>query len=110
MEDNAPAHIHHYHNLQHQQLGFQKLEWSPNSPDLNPIKTIWCEMKDRIKERLQVGIWITVSSIQEIVADQWLNYPLAKVNHHHILSMPGRIEACVRDGGDNNFMITINFQ
>jgi len=65
-------------------------------------------MKDRIKTRL--GIWISASGIQDIVVDQWLNYPLAKVNHHHILSMPGRIEACVRDWGDNNFIITINFQ
>jgi len=26
MEDNAPAHIHHYHDGPWQQLGFQKLE------------------------------------------------------------------------------------
>lgn len=57
-------------------------------------------MKDRIKERL--GIRIMASGSREIVAGQWLNYPLAKVNHH-ILSVPGRIEACIRDGGDNNF-------
>lgn len=100
MEDNAPAHIHHYHNLPREQLGLRKIEWPANSPDLNPIETIWCEMKDRIKERL--GIRITARGIREIVADQWLNYPLAKVNHH-ILSMPGRIEACIQDGGDNCF-------
>ena len=100
MKDNAPAHIHHYHNLPREQLGLNKLAWPANSPDLNPIETIWCEMKDRIKERL--GIQITASGIREIVAEQWLNYPLEMVNNH-ILSMPAQIEACIQDGGNNNY-------
>jgi len=100
MEDNAPAHIHHYHNLPREQLGLKKLEWPASSPNLNPIETIWCEMKDRIKERLEIRI--TASGIGEIVAEQWLNYPLEMVNNH-ILFMPGRIEACIQHGGNNNF-------
>ncbi|RPB05906.1 hypothetical protein L873DRAFT_1785067 [Choiromyces venosus 120613-1] len=54
MEDNAPAHIHHYHNLLREQLSLEKIEWPANSLDLNPIETIWCEIKDRIKERLGI--------------------------------------------------------
>ncbi|RPA99187.1 hypothetical protein L873DRAFT_1566282, partial [Choiromyces venosus 120613-1] len=45
MEDGAPSHIHHYHNQLWEQLGLEKLMWLVNSPDLNPIETIWSEMK-----------------------------------------------------------------
>lgn len=53
MEDNAPDHKKYYHDsIPQWQLGLQKLEWPANSPDLNPIETIWTEMKDAVKERL----------------------------------------------------------
>jgi len=68
MKDNAPAHIHHYHNATRGQLGLRKLAWPASSPDLNPIKTIWTEMKDPIKERL--GIWMTVAGIRLVVEEE----------------------------------------
>ncbi|RPA88810.1 hypothetical protein L873DRAFT_1588078, partial [Choiromyces venosus 120613-1] len=45
MEDNAPSHVHQYHNLTCEHLSLQKLVWPRNSPDLNPIKSIFCEIK-----------------------------------------------------------------
>jgi len=100
MEDNAPAHIHRYHNAPREQLGFQKLVWPANSPDLNPIETIWCEMKDRIKERL--GIRMTAAGIRQVVLEEWLHYPVERINMH-INSMQSRIEACIQDDGGNAF-------
>src|SRR5207237_8678564 len=33
MEDNAPAHIHHYHNIPREKLGLRKLFWLSHSSD-----------------------------------------------------------------------------
>ena len=65
MEDNAPAHIHHYHNSFRQQLNLHKLIWPANSPDLNPIETIWNEMKDLLKA--QIGPRMTAAGIRQVV-------------------------------------------
>lgn len=100
MEDNAPAHNKAYHDLPRARLGLTKLEWPANSPDLNPIETIWSEMKDKIKDRL--GWKITAKGIREVIEDEWKQYPVERINHH-IMSMSRRIEACIADGGGNNF-------
>ena len=100
MEDNAPAHIHHYHNAPREKLNLQKLVWPANSPDLNPIETIWTEMKDLIKERL--GIRMTAAGIRQVVEEEWITYPVERINRH-ILSMERRIEACIADQGGNCF-------
>jgi len=65
MEDNAPAHVHHYHNSLREQLDLHKLIWPANSPDLNPKETIWCEMKDLLKA--EVGPRMTAARICEVI-------------------------------------------
>lgn len=65
IEDNAPAHIHHYHNIPRERLGLQKLVWPANSPDLNPIKTIWTELKDKLQD--QIGPRMTAREICRVL-------------------------------------------
>lgn len=100
MEDNAPSHIHRYHDLPREKLGLKKLIWPSNSPDLNPIETIWNEMKDQIKAK--IGFKFTAIMIRELVVNVWKNYPVERINHH-IMSMSRRIEACIANNGGNSY-------
>ena len=49
MEDNAPSHSSHYTTREREKEGIQKVDWPPNSRDLNPIEHIWALMKSRIQ-------------------------------------------------------------
>jgi len=62
MEDNAPAHVHHYHEIPWERWGFAKMIWPANSPDLNPIETIGTELKDKLHE--QIGPRMTARQIR----------------------------------------------
>lgn len=102
MEDNAPAHKHHYNAEAREELGLKKIIWPSNSPDLNPIETIWPEMKDSVKARLGPKWKFTAGEIRKVVEQEWKKYPVERVNHH-IISMSRCIEACIADNGGNNF-------
>ena len=49
-QDNASGHTAKGTLRLMQQLGFQPIFWPPNSPDLNPIETLWDRIKDYIQE------------------------------------------------------------
>jgi transposase len=100
MEDNAPVHVHNYHDYPRERLGISKLIWPANSPDLNPIECIWMEMKDSIKN--QIGVDFTAAAIRRLVLNEWRNYPVDRINQY-VLSMSRRIEACIADNGGNSF-------
>nr|AHE80945.1 putative transposase [Tuber indicum] len=73
MEDNAPAHIHHYHNIPRERLGLRKLVWPANSPDLNPIETIWTELKDKLMD--QIGPRMTARDIRHVLEQVSFTFP-----------------------------------
>lgn len=64
-EDNAPAHIHHYNNIPRERLAYRKLVWLANSPDLNPLETIWTELKDKLRD--QIGPRMSVREIRRLL-------------------------------------------
>lgn len=57
-------------------------------------------MKDSIKVKL--GWNFTARGIRDVIEEEWKQYSVERINRH-IMSMPRRIEACIADGGGNNY-------
>jgi hypothetical protein len=76
MQDGAPCHTSEssINNLHQHCLLFPF--WPPNSPDLNPIETIWAIMKKKLKYD---GI-STQSAAIEIIQEAWNNLDIVTVN------------------------------
>jgi transposase len=72
------------------------MEWPAQSPDLNPIENLW----DNLKWCLN-GYERTPASVHELMEKievEWRRTPVPEVQNL-ILSMPRRIEACIRAKG-----------
>ena len=48
MEDNARPYTAALTQTYFENRDIQKIEWSPQSPDLNPIENVWIKMKRAI--------------------------------------------------------------
>ena len=48
-DDNAPAHRAKMVNDFKRRNGITSLEWSGNSPELNPVENIWVDLKRDVK-------------------------------------------------------------
>ena len=51
-------------------------EWPPNSPDLNPIETLWSIMQDRV---IELKAWTEVE-LCEVVQKAWWDIPQSTID------------------------------
>jgi transposase len=67
----------------------------PESPDLNPIETIWRLVKQRLKTR---GLILDPTDLRRAIEEEWDKITLKEINKA-IASMPDRVTAVLeRDG------------
>jgi len=90
MEDGASIHTSNFTSAWHRQLGFNKMEWPANSPDLNPIENVWRMLKYRLNRRLPRNL----DELHQALIVEWDRLSLDDYGKY-INEMPERCEAVI---------------
>lgn len=69
-QDNAKGHASAFTKSVIQAAGLRVIEWPPCSPDLNPIETIWDDMKDYI-QRHYPQVHASYKRLRQAVQEAW---------------------------------------
>ena len=79
----------------HHENGIQKIIWLGNSPDLNPIENLWAIMKSKLNRIVCKNKQKLIENITRI----WYNDLDIETLRNLALSMPERIEKCLKNKG-----------
>lgn len=102
MQDNAPGHSAQYTKEELIRLGVHLIFWPANSPDLNPIETLWNKMKDWLQLHYPTQN-CSYAQLRRQVNEAWaaIGEDLLK---DLIESMPARCQAVIdAEGGHTKF-------
>lgn len=77
------------------QLGIKWEANPPDSPDLNPIESIWRMIKQRLKNR---GVIFDANELRRAIEEEWNNLTLEEINKA-IATMPARRDAVMERNG-----------
>jgi transposase len=69
-QDNASGHASKYTISVFQAIGITPIFWPANSPDLNPIETIWDMMKDYIQKHYP-EVHRSYPQLRKVVQEAW---------------------------------------
>ncbi len=69
MQDGAPGHSAQFTRDELYSRGIRVIFWPPYSPDLNPIETIWCIMKDYLAAHFPEKM--SYDRLREAVKEAW---------------------------------------
>jgi transposase len=96
MEDGAPIHRSNAPKLWREQNGINKMEWPPQSPDLNPIENLWKQLKDAVQKRS--ATIKTTADLKKALLEAW---DAIESDRWNVLidSMPDRVKELVKVKG-----------
>ncbi len=95
-QDLAPAHTAKSTKSCLNYHGVGVLDWSANSPDLNPIENLWGIVKRKMRNKRPKN----ADELKATVKETWASIPPQQC-HKLIISMPRRIEAVIKAKGDH---------
>jgi len=74
----------------------QIMEWPSQSPDLNPIESVWAYIKKQLQKRPSKPS--SFNHLFEVVVEEWQSIP-SRVLENMIESMPRRVNMVIKNRG-----------
>jgi transposase len=101
-QDNAKGHASQFTMSVFEAIGITPISWPANSPDLNPIETLWDDMKDYI-EKNYPDVHRSYPRLRSAVQEAWESITLATIQDL-IREMGDRcIAVILADGGHTKY-------
>ena len=97
MQDNASGHSAKATIQALEVMGIKPIFWPAKSPDLNPIETLWGQMKDFIQEK-HPQVHRSYPKLKEAVLEAWNSIIYGQIREL-IESMPARCRAVIEADG-----------
>ena len=92
---------------EYKKAGLTSMNFPPNSGDLNPIETVWAELRKDLAVRefedLKAGNVISVTAFKQRVAQLLTSYSIPGPGEQHsylerlVRGMPARLEKCKKN-------------
>ena len=95
MQDGTPCHHSKVAKNFLDSNNINLLKWPGNSPNLNPIKNLWTNMKNKVSEKQPLSGAELVKPIKEV----WVKEIFKDYCQSLIESMPRRIKAVIKNRG-----------
>ena len=96
MQDSAPCHVSKLSMKCLEDNGIPVLSWPGNSPDLNPIETLWAIVKQRLRGQT---IKIKAELIRALLDIWFHDEKMAETCEKLVASMPDRCKAVIAAKG-----------
>lgn len=108
IEDNAPAHVKAARLCQEERerRGIKKVDWTPNSPDLHWIESLWDPMKDDLQSRwrkIKGASKASKDKAREELENEWNSPANRERNEQVVARWRGKLQRCHDLKGSNKF-------